>query len=362
MTLLARLRVLQGRLREAAAIYQEMEQVAPEQRALRLLTNDPAYYFGLGDLLRERNELDEAFRCLADGVDTSISVFEEGYEVMLGYIARARLQQARGEYGQALATLDAFADLASLRHFVPHLLAQGAAVRAQVELAQGHLGAAIRWADGSGLSPDDSALPYPREREYLTLARVRIAQGRLDPAGPLLEDALRLLDRLLEDVEAKDRMGSALEILILQALALYAQGDQPGSLTTLERSLTLAEPEGYVRLFVDEGRPLLTLLRRVQTRGIAPDYISTLLSAFGDQHVSDAVPAVPVSSELMEPLTSREREVLHWLDAGASNREIARRLVVSVNTVKRHVYNLCGKLGVQSRTQALARARTLHLL
>ena len=124
----------------------------------------------------------------------------------------------------------------------------------------------------------------------------------------------------------------------------------------------LAAPEGYIRRFVDEGPPMLALLRQIHARSRVPGHAATLLGAFGEQHTSDLpLPAVR-SSELAEPLTGREREVLRLLLVGASNREIARRLVLSVNTVKRHVYNLCGKLGVQSRTQAIARARTLNLV
>ncbi len=124
----------------------------------------------------------------------------------------------------------------------------------------------------------------------------------------------------------------------------------------------LAEPEGYIRLFVDEGAPMLALLRQVHARSRVPGYVAILLRAFEEQNISD----VPLSSArpgtLVEPLTERKCDVLRLLLAGASNREIARRLVLSVNTVKRHVYNLCGKLGVQSRTQAIIRARALNLL
>jgi len=105
-----------------------------------------------------------------------------------------------------------------------------------------------------------------------------------------------------------------------------------------------------------------TLLRQAQARGMTPDYVVRLLASFEGQHQPDDIGAASVNSTLIEPLTERELEVLHLLDAGASNGDIARRLVVSVNTVKRHVYNICSKLGMQSRTQALARARTLHLL
>jgi LuxR family maltose regulon positive regulatory protein len=134
------------------------------------------------------------------------------------------------------------------------------------------------------------------------------------------------------------------------------------ALSTLERALVLAAPEGYNRLFVDEGVPMLALLRQASRRGNVPGYVATLLSTFGEQHVSDLPLPAARSSALLEPLTEREREVLRLLLAGASNREIARRLVLSVNTVKRHVYNLCGKLGVQSRARAIIRARALNLL
>jgi len=228
-----------------------------------------------------------------------------------------------------------------------------------VEIAHGNLAAAVRWIEECGLSASDEEVSYLREGEYLVLARVRIAQARDDPAAPLLQDVLHLLDRLRESAEAKARMGSVLEILVLRALALEAQGDRTSALSTLERALMFAAPEGYIRLFVDEGEPMLTLLRQAQARSRVPGYVATLLRAFGEQHAPTPPPATTHRGSLAEPLTERERDVLL---AGASNREIARRLVLSVNTVKRHIYNLCGKLGVQSRTQAIARARDLNLL
>jgi LuxR family transcriptional regulator, maltose regulon positive regulatory protein len=357
--LLARLHVLQGQLRRAAATYAEALQIATSHEELPFLVDSPAYSFGLGDVLREWNQLDEAERYLTQGMDLIKGTLTVDADlVLLGYTALARLQQARGEYSLALATLAAFTQLAHQRHFFPVLVGRSAAVQAQVELAQGNLAAATRWADENRLSTSDDDLSYLREREYLTLARVRIEEGRDDPAGPFLQDALHLLHRLLQDAEAKARMGSALEILVLRALAFHAQGDHTEALSALERALLLAEAEGYVRLFVDEGPPMLALLRLAHTRGMMPEYVTTLLSAFGrKKEVS-----VHLSHSLVEPLTEREREVLQWLAAGASNREIARRLVLSLGTVKKHVSNICGKLDVQSRTQAVARARVLHLL
>ena len=363
LCLLARLHVLQGRLRQAAATYAQVMQVVPGPEVLQTMYSSLFYYFSLGDLLCECNDLEAAERHLVQGmalVNGTLTL--EPFVAILGYAALARLQQAQGNGREARATLDALAQVAGQRHFPPHLLTQVAAVRAQLDLAQGNVVAAIRWADTSGLSASDIDLPYARERDYLTLARVRLAQGRDDPAAPFLQDVLHLLDRLRESAEAKARMNSVLEILVLRALAQEAQGDQMAALSTLERALVFAAPEGYMRLFVDEGEPMLALLRLAQARSSVPGYVATLLPAFGEQQASTLPPPSPRPGSLVEPLTEREREVLHLLLAGASNREIAGRLVVSVNTVKRHVYNLCGKLGVQSRTQAIARARTLDLL
>jgi LuxR family maltose regulon positive regulatory protein len=145
-------------------------------------------------------------------------------------------------------------------------------------------------------------------------------------------------------------------------LALNTQGNRSSAVSTLERALVFAEPEGYIRLFVDEGAPMQALLHHARASSKVPEYVGTLLEAFGEQNASKLPLSSPHPSLLAEQLTEREREVLDLLLQGASNREIAQRLVLSVNTVKRHVYNLCGKLGVQSRTKAIIRARTLNLI
>jgi LuxR family transcriptional regulator, maltose regulon positive regulatory protein len=363
ITLRGRLHVLQGRLRLAATTYQQVMQAVPMPEVLQTLFSSLSYYFGLGDLLREWNDLEAAEEHLLQGMAlVKETLTLEPFVAVLGYTALARLQQGRGNSRAALATLDALAQLAERRHYPSNVVAQGEAVRAQLELAQGHLPVAIRWAEASGLSSNDDDLSYPREGEYLALARVRIAQGRDDPAAPFLQDALHLLELLLQEAEAKARVGSVLEILVLRALAYQAQGDRTAALCALERALLLAEPEGYVRLFVDEGTPMLALLRWAQARGMVPGYVTTLLTAFGEQTGANPALHKARSSSLVEPFTEREHEVLRLLLGGASNREIARRLVISVNTVKKHVYNICGKLGVQSRAQAIVRARTLNLL
>ncbi len=168
------------------------------------------------------------------------------------------------------------------------------------------------------------------------------------------------LDRLLEAAEGAMRMEGVIEILVLRARALQIKGDLAGALADLERALLLAEPEGYIRVFVDEGAPMVALIQAVSRRPSAirlRPYIEQLLTAFGEKGHT----AFPIQN-LEEPLTERELEVLRLLAAGQSNAEIARTLVIAVSTVKTHTNNIFGKLGVTSRSQAIARARDLHLL
>jgi LuxR family maltose regulon positive regulatory protein len=223
---------------------------------------------------------------------------------------------------------------------------------AHLALAQGDLALAVRWVQERQLGVEDELSP-PRDMEYLTLARVLIAQHRA-------REALPLLRRLLHLEEKRGWMGNALGIMVLQALAQQAGGDEDGAMEGLARALAVAEPEGYIRLFVDEGEPMVALLRRAYARGITPDYVTTLLAAAGAP-----VPVLAASTPagaLLEPLTERELDILGLLVAGLSNAAMARELVISVGTVKSHINHIYGKLGVQSRSQAIARAHSLRLL
>jgi LuxR family maltose regulon positive regulatory protein len=212
------------------------------------------------------------------------------------------------------------------------------------------MAAGSAWAQQHAIGQVDE-LDAAQEIEQIAVAWLLLAQGRPD-------ESQSLLARLLEAAQAAGRMGSAIEILALQALAFQAQEDLERARSTLERALALAEPEGYVRTFVDEGEPMVRLLRLVLTRGTAPGYASKLLAAFGER-----VPAAPsVVQALIEPLTDRELEVLRLVAAGLSNREIARELVIAVSTVKTHINHIFGKLDVNSRTQAVAKAQALELL
>ena len=193
--------------------------------------------------------------------------------------------------------------------------------------------------------------------EYVVLARILIAQERLGEATDLLQ-------RLLEAAEAGERTTRVIEILNLQALAFQAEGDMPRAVTALERAVILAEPEGFLRIFVDEGPPMAHLLYKAATRGIAPEYARRLLAAFPvtKQEQTDSAETQAPKSDLIEQLSKREVEVLQLIAEGLTNPEIASRLFLSLNTVKAHTRNIYGKLGVNNRTQAVSRARALGVL
>jgi LuxR family maltose regulon positive regulatory protein len=274
----------------------------------------------------------------------------------------ARVQLAQGDLAGAEQTL-AEADAIVARTPVPaYTRAALAAERVRIWLAQGRLDEATRWADTIDLG--DARSPA-REPLGLALARGRLATGRATEAAQVLEGLAR-------DARVAGRFGPLLEVLILNAVAL-ADHSRPAALDRLEEALRLGAPEGYVRTFVNEGEPLRRLLgeliprwerRRADPTHTPVTYATGLLSAM-------AAPTVPPEGQpgpvrpvepLVEPLSARELEVLALVQAGLSNREIAERLVVTVATVKKHLENIHGKLGVHSRTQALARARALGLI
>jgi LuxR family maltose regulon positive regulatory protein len=261
------------------------------------------------------------------------------------------------------------------RGFVSPLITRVAAVQAQLALDVGDLAAAVAWAAASGLHAEDD-IAFPRESEYLVLARVWIAQAETSGSESMLPQAFHLLHRLLEDATAKARMNSVLEILIVQALACWAQGTREDALATIERALVLAEPEGYIRRFVDEGPAVAAMLRTVSPRGITPDYVARLLAAFSggrdDPSGTGRRTRDMRSSQLAfgalsyeggrERLSLRELEVLRLMASGKSNAEIARVLVVAVSTVKSHTNSIFGKLQVASRSEAIRRAREMQLV
>jgi LuxR family maltose regulon positive regulatory protein len=236
------------------------------------------------------------------------------------------------------------------------IMSQSAAWQSRIWLAQDKLGAAAHWVRERSLEPDH-APEHLSAFEYIALARILIAQGRWDEAS-------RLLQRMLEPAEVGGNTTRAIEILSLQALALQVGGDTTRAMDALERALTLAEPEGFVRIFVDEGPAMARLLYEALARGIAPGYVPRLLAAFPmpemEQEGSPNTQAP--ESDLIEPLSGREQEVLQLIAEGLTNPEIASRLFLSSHTVKTHAHNIYSKLGVHNRTQAVTRARALGVL
>jgi LuxR family maltose regulon positive regulatory protein len=214
---------------------------------------------------------------------------------------------------------------------------------------------AKKWARSLDVDPAQPPT-YPQEAIHVALARVHLAQRR--PENLRLAEVL--LTAALSVAEPAGRMGRVVEIRMLQALALQAKGNIAAAQEALSRSLALAEPQGYVRTFLAEGQPMLGLLQQLDLDvGRPSDYVRRLVEAFEGQALH---PAAGVAPTLVESLSPRELEVLHLLADGRSTAEIAERLVIAVGTAKRHTLNLYGKLGVNSRTQAIAKARGLGLL
>jgi LuxR family maltose regulon positive regulatory protein len=199
---------------------------------------------------------------------------------------------------------------------------------------------------------------FVREAEYLVLARILILRGEL-------EEAVNLVERLIERAQAGGRITRQIEMCLVLALAVKELGDTDKAMTILSKGLSLAESRGHIRLFVNEGPPMARLLHEALSLEIAPDYVRRLLAAFPDAEPLEQVErtgAQAPTSDLVEPLSERELEVLALIAQGLTNREIASRLFLSLNTVKAHTRNIYGKLSVHSRTQATARSQALGIL
>jgi LuxR family maltose regulon positive regulatory protein len=349
----------QGNLDAALATYREALEEAGESSQTAI--TGPAHV-GLAQVLYERDELTAALDHATRGV-TLCRQLTFTQSLATGLAVVARIRQARGDAAGALEAMGE-AGQAGLSPQVVALLNPVPSQRARLLLAQGDVHAAAQWTTAAGLSPEDEP-DYPREPAYLLLARVLLAQDRPGPA-------LTLLQRLLATAAGQGRTGSVIEIQALRALALAARGDPAGALGALAEAVTLACPQGYVRVFADGGAAMCALLTRLSAarrdqrapaRGIDPDYLAGLLRACGQ---AGAVPpsrrAAAALPGMAGPLTDREAEVLRLLAAGRSNQRIAHELVVALDTVKKHVTHVLAKLGAANRTEAVARARQLGLI
>jgi LuxR family maltose regulon positive regulatory protein len=355
---LAGIIVAQGRLREAERTYKQSIQLASthDQSVRHVAAN---LYLGLGLLCHEQGDQQSAAQHLHKSE-------ELGEQALIDWpyrwrLAQARLKEAEGDLETALDLLDEARRLyvrTSVLDFHPI-----DALKVRVYLRQGRLSEALAWARERGLSVDDD-LSYLDEFEHVTLARILIAQYKNDPAAGSIHEAIALLERLLQAAEAGRRMGSVIEILVVQALAFQAQGNVSQALASMERALALAEPESYVRIFVDEGEPMRLLIEKLprdQDKKF-PGYVDKLLAAFARPTAIPQPKTNNLQSMIIEPLSERELEVLKLLRSELSGPEIAQQLIVSLHTLRTHTNNIFKKLGVNNRRAAVRRAEELDLL
>ncbi len=343
------------------------EQIAQETMQGLPMPVTPHLYRCLIELYIEMNKLDEA-----EGYLEEMERMSQQHHIVMnifaGHLLRAFLLRAQGDTIGALNAMQQVEQLPPIyQKSGTRLFPPVAAIRAQLILAQltsttradqkSKLAQVEKWAKTQRFSTDGSINTINEEFEFLVWVRLLIAQD-------LPEKALLVLGKLIPDAIENGRGSRVIEMKILQALAYQALGDNVEAMVALESALTLAEPEGYVRLFVNEGTPMEGLLQQAAAQGIATSYLSKLLNAFNLQEVLEhpLPPTPPLNSVLAEPLSERELEVLNLLAAGATNQEIAVELVIAVTTAKKHVSNIIGKLEVTNRTQAVARARELDLI
>ncbi|MBP7693554.1 MAG: hypothetical protein KA764_16650 [Anaerolineales bacterium] len=340
--------LLEGHLHQAADQFRQALKLVTTRSGTEL-PNATMAHAGLGEVFYQWGDLENAGHHATRSLELA-----QGWRVveclLAAHLTLTRIHQARGESEAVLVTLRQAEHVA--REHGQLWQARVAAVKAHLMLAQGNVGAAAGWA--AAWTPDlrsTAAIPYPRQQDYLVLTRLLLAQGRLPEAAGLAE-------RLLRSATALGLTGNGLESRLLQALTFQAAGDTTQALSALSRALALAEPEGVVRLFVDEGEPMRKLLQVAAARGLTFSYVTQLLAAFDPPAPTPGPGAQPLS----ERLSTRELEVLRLIALGQTNQQIAAQLVIATSTVKRHVNHLFGKLNVRNRAEAGARARELKLL
>jgi len=378
---LADIQIAQGCLHEAMTTYERALQLATEPGAPALAVQGAAdMYVGMSALQREHNDLKIAMQHLltSQALGELAGLKQNPYRWCA---AMARIREARGDLDEALDLLDQAERLYD-GAFSPNVRPV-AARKARVWVVQGRLGEALSWAREQGLSVENE-LSYLHEFDHITLARVLLARYQSDHTDHSILEAMGLLERLLKAAEEGGRKGTVIEILVLQAIAYHAQGDLPAALKPLQKALTLAEPEDYVRMFVDEGSPMTQLLCEAASRGIMPDYTGKLLRAFeAEQPGSAGKSPLPTplavlpeghrrspphagergdGEHLTELLSQRELEVLRMFKTELSGPEIARELVIALSTVRTHTKSIYSKLNVNNRRAAVKRAAELNLI
>jgi LuxR family maltose regulon positive regulatory protein len=356
---LARLYAIQGLLHKSYDTYQIAAQSIPEASGQHLGAR-ALVEVGIADVLCEWNDLDAALVHMKQGL-AWLPFWDKADDWALAYITLARIHLAQANRSDAIEAVEKAIQLIQTSGVFSE--ARNAVGIAQVKLwlAQGDLQAANRWAASREecLSSDD-LYGFENELTHITQVRVLITQNKPN-------EAIGLLSHLEETARSAGRMGRVIEILLLEALAMRELGDSEHAILALTKCLALAEPEGYVRVFLDEGQPMRLLLAQWLAHaraGSLRDYAIRLLSHFdAEPHVVTAAQEkVSPAGNLVEPLSQRELEVLHLIALGRSNQEIARQLIVSLGTVKAHTASIYRKLDVANRTEAAARAKQLGIL
>jgi LuxR family maltose regulon positive regulatory protein len=344
-----------GQLHRAAQTYRQAIRIAEEWGTGECAPVAGYAYVGLGEVLYEWNSLDEAASLLSKGLQLGeMSGESEVVEILeRSLIALARLYHAQRKPGDAQEAINRAKQLAPPTVHLDYRPLQVSSAEVRIWLAEDTLDEAIKWTEDVENSLTIKEIPdYRSEVTYLTSVRVKIAGGETKGIPESLES-------LQQAMHEKKRTHGVIEVLTLKALALQVQGRLDEALVALRSALSLAKSEGYVRTFVDEGEPMLRLLKNAAAKGIELDYVTKLLATFGARTQLEK----PTSgASLAEELTQREKEVLRLVAAGLSNRDSAELLVVTEGTIKKHLNNVFGKLGVRSRTQAVARAKELDLL
>jgi LuxR family maltose regulon positive regulatory protein len=328
---LGQIQELDNQLYMASETYRRVLQLAGAQ-PLQIVSEA---HLGLARVLYEWNDLDAAEEHGRQSLQLARQYDSVIDRSVICELFLARLKLARGDVAGAATMLGQVAQFARQRGFV-HRLPEIAAAQVLTLLRQGDLAAAAYLAQTHDLP--------------ISQARVLLAQG--DAAA-----ALAMLEPIRHQAEAKGWQDERLKMMVLEAVTHHARGEKELAVNLLGEALALAEPSGFIRVFVDEGLPMKHLLQEIVSRGMVPEYARHVLAAFAPGGAKRTA-----QSATVEPLSERELEVLHHIAEGRTDREIADRLYLSLYTVKVHARNIYGKLGVNKRTQAVAKARELGLL
>ena len=356
---LAHSQELEGYLQQAVELLQDTFQLAEQDG--NVLPAAGYIHVELARVLYELNELDLAGQHLTEGIKLCHRL-SDGRAEKIGHRLLARVHLAKGDFTNTVNSIQK-AEQVDPSPAISFDMRGGEYPNIRLWIQEKKLKNLESWIKESGIDVD-AVDHFKAKLTYTMHTRALIVLGREHPDSTYLNEALDLLDQLLELAENNGWGSKVIEILILQALAFQVKGDTDQAMARLERALNLAEPEGFIRTFVDEGPPMAHLLYEALSRGIAPDYVRQLLGAFPSDEPEQADLSKTHTSEfeLIEPLSEREIEILQLIAEGLTNQEIATRLYLSLNTVKVHTRNIYGKLGVNNRTQAVSRARTLGIL